>query len=131
MSSPPHDDQSLNCLHCGYDLRSAGEHGKCPECGRRFDRKELQATRTRSARDRRWLVNYGISFTCFGVVLLLAGWIPLYVYLWLSDRGRVSQSNLAGGFGPLAWCITPPALMFILLGCSMLVVWLFNRHVRN
>lgn len=25
------------CVHCAYNLRSLGEHGICPECGKPFD----------------------------------------------------------------------------------------------
>lgn len=37
------EDGHLPCLGCGYDLRGCAEKGRCPECGRTYNREELYA----------------------------------------------------------------------------------------
>ena len=119
MKSPVSDGESFHCLHCGYELRGIGEYGKCPECGRRFDLAEHRDIRRSRHRERRWIRSTGLNYLIFGAALLVMGWVPLVAHIW-NDQVGVRWL-------PLPACLTPPALLFIFIGFSLLLVWLLKR----
>jgi hypothetical protein len=117
------DDALLFCLNCKSSLHGLGIRRRCPECGVEFDLSDPKSFGRESRRHEK-LFKIGKRFVLAGLGALALGWIPLVVYMLLMKGGIVPDSNLAGGFRPLACCITPPGLVLLVIGAVILYLYL-------
>src|SRR5512145_1116728 len=104
------------CLGCHHALGSL-ESSRCPECGRAFDLSEPRSFGRLSQKKNSFKLGLGLILV--GMLMLLGGWIPLIMALkfnWFPD------SNLIGGLGPLAGCLTLPAIVIIGNGIAVIIL---------
>lgn len=82
MFGTEHISKNIPCMDCGYNLRSLGPDGCCPECGRAIA-ESLRAERLLFA-DRRWLetIHAGatrVAMSCAGLLIPLLFWTVIMI----------------------------------------------------
>lgn len=81
---PDDDPIDLPCPNCGYNVAII-PHDRCPECGQRFDRRELRRSHARAEQMHLWQPLTLILTIPIGVALLIllssveAGWLIMLI----------------------------------------------------
>lgn len=125
MNDETEDKPLLYCLGCGYSLKNLTKP-RCPECGKKFDfskgktfgrlSRSLISARMPSSIKRYF-------FILLGVFTLIIGWLPLYISVCFD---LYPNSNLVGGWGPMAYLSCMPSGAFLLAGIVLAAVSHWN-----
>ncbi len=109
-------DDAIFCVGCGYDLRSLGVDGPCPECGRAI--AASLGGRRLAAADPQWLTRLAIgqSVIAWGLHVALAGFclMPLLGIFFVAV-------NLDGNLSTRPFLLVFSFLKLVLLGGTVLV----------